>query len=115
MVDPLPHFGDVLDQGPVWGGLLVFPSLLGHIEQTARLSSEEELKRSKACGRLGDLPYTKEDVWQHLVPVSPVVRCHSSQHLLEGLVEAFDESVRLRVVYGRPQLLYLQQLAEVSH
>jgi hypothetical protein len=66
----------VLDESSLGAGLLVFPGFFGHIQQTTGLSSEKELKRGEAGGSLRNLPYTEEDVREHLIPVPPVLGCH---------------------------------------
>lgn len=40
---------------------------------------------------------------------------NSLQQPLEGLVEALNESISLRVLHQGPEMLHLQQLTDVHH
>ncbi len=79
------------------------------------MPAKEELEWGETGGGLGHFADPKEDVGDHKVPVTLVLRDHPSQHLLQRLIKAFDQSVGLGVVDGGPQLLHPQQPAEVSH
>ncbi len=97
------------------GCRLLFPGLLRHIQEATGLPAKEELEGGEASGGLGNFADPEEDVGDHEVPVALVLRDHPSQHLLQSLIEAFDQSVGLGMVDGGPQLLHPQQPAEVSH
>lgn len=51
----------------------------------------------------------------HGVPVTPILCHHPPQHLLQCLVKSLDQPIRLRVVHGCAELLYLEEVAEVRH
>lgn len=65
---------------------------------TSSKPTEEQLKGRKAGRSLGHLSNTKEHVWQHEIPVTPIFHNNSTEHSLEGLIEALDQAVRLGVV-----------------
>ncbi len=96
----------MLDRGPM-GGWLLLPGLFGDIEQAAGLSPEQKFKWSKPGGGLGDFPDAEQDLRQHLVPIPTVVRSHTAEHLLQRLIEPFDQPIGLRVVDGGTELFYL--------
>lgn len=58
---------------------------------------------------------SEEHVGQEKVPVSTVFVYHPLQKLLTGLVKPLHKAVSLEVVDGCPQVLYLQQPAQINH
>ncbi len=56
---------------------------------------KKELEGGETGGGLGHFADPKEDVGDHEVPVMLVLRDHPSQHLLQRLIKAFDQSVGL--------------------
>ncbi|XP_016432023.1 harmonin-like [Sinocyclocheilus rhinocerous] len=86
----------------------------------SRKLKEVRLDRTHPEG-LRDFADPEKDIGEHqvpvtfIVPVAFILRDHLSQHLLEHLIEAFDQSVGLGMVDSGPQLLHPQQPAEVSH
>ncbi len=77
--------------------------------------AEEEIEGAEASGGLGNFADPEKDVGDLEVSVALVLRDHPSQHLLQSLIKAFDQSIGLGMVDVGPQLLHPQQLAEVSH
>ncbi len=88
-VDPFPHVPDVLNGGAV-GCRLLFPRLS---RETLRLAAEQELEGCETSRGLGYLPDAKEHIRQHPVPIAFVFGGHAAEHLLEGLVEPFNQSI----------------------
>ncbi len=113
-VNPFPHVPDVLNGGAV-GCRLLLPGLSRYIQESPRLVAEQELEGRETSRGLGYLPDAKEHTRQHPVPIAFVFGGHAAEHLLEGLVEPFDQSIRLGMVDGSPELFDLQEATEVSH
>lgn len=113
-VDPLPPQTDMLDRLPVASWLLL-PRLSCHIQEAPGLPPEQELKGGEAHGSLRDLLDAEEDVGQHLVPITSVFSCHTSQHLFEGLIKQFDQAVRLGVIDRGSELFHFEEPTDVRH
>ncbi len=113
-VDPFPHVPDVFNGGAV-GCRLLFPRLSRYIQESPSLATEQELEGRETSRGLGYLPDAKEHIRQHPVPIAFVFGGHAAEHLLEGLVEPFDQTIRLQMVDGSSELFDLQEATEVSH
>ncbi len=97
------------------GCRLLLPCLSRYIQESPRLAAEQELEGRETGRGLGYFPDAKEHIRQHPVPIAFVFGGHATEHLLEGLVEPLDQSIRLGKVDGSPELFYLQEATEVSH
>lgn len=62
-VNPFLHVLHILHQGVKWRGLFI-SGILGHVQQSSGVLSEEELKGGLACGCLGCLSDSEEQAGQ---------------------------------------------------
>lgn len=81
-VDSLVHLLHIISHHLEWG-VLFFLIFTGYSEQIPRSPSEEE-----SGGGLRCLLDSKWDVEKQEIPIAPILFYHSSEHPLQGLVEA---------------------------
>lgn len=91
------------------GRVLSLPSFLGHLQQSSRSPSEEELEQGEAGGSMGSFSDGEEDIRSKFLIYHPV------QHPFERLIELLHEYISPRVENGYLQSFDLQQLTQINH
>lgn len=89
------------------GQWLTLPGFLRQVEKASGASPIKELEWGVAHGCLGDFPDGEEYVGEP-VPILSIHVAHLFQHLLQGVVEPFNQAVHLGMVHRGPKLLHLQ-------
>lgn len=70
-------------------------------------TSKEELERGEAHEHLWCLPHCEQNIGQDEVPIPPLLIYHLPQHPFQRLIKSSDQTVCLRLVDGRLDMLNL--------